>query len=61
MVQSFLTVSTDARGGETLRIPFTAVIRKLSQGMPMAMPPRAPTSIGAPSAPVKNVLPAGKH
>jgi hypothetical protein len=52
MVQSFLTVSTDARGGETLRVPFTAVIRKLSQGMP-AMPPKAPTSI----APVKNVLP----
>lgn len=49
MVQSFLTVSTDARGGETLRIPFTAVIRKLAQGMPqpapqaMPQPPRAPT------------------
>ena len=28
MVQSFLTVSTDARGGETIKIPFTAVIRK---------------------------------
>ena len=42
MVQSYLTVSTDARGGETLRIPFTAVIRKV--GNP-AMAPKA----GAPS------------
>lgn len=59
MVQSFLTVSTDARGGETLKVPFTAVIRKLSQG-PAGQPmpaPRAPTSI----APIKNVLPDPKN
>ncbi len=30
MVQSFLTVSTDAKGGETIKIPFTAVIRKMA-------------------------------
>ena len=58
MVQSFLTVSTDARGGETLRVPFTAVIRKLAQGQPApTMAPKAPNSVG----PVKNVLPDAKH
>ena len=32
MIQSFLTVSTDAKGGETIKIPFTAVIRKMAPG-----------------------------
>jgi hypothetical protein len=58
MVQSFLTVSTDARGGETLKIPFTAVIRKLTQGMPQPMP-QAPTSASPSVLPKKSD--EGKH
>lgn len=52
MVQSFLTVSTDARGGETLRIPFTAVIRKLAQN--------APQSMSQPNRIAPSVVPAKK-
>lgn len=51
MVQSFLTVSTDARGGETLRIPFTAVIRKLAQNVPQPMP--QPNRLAPSVVPVK--------
>lgn len=31
VVQGFVVVSTDARGGETMKIPFTAVIRRPAQ------------------------------
>ena len=49
MVQSFLTVSTDAKGGENLKIPFTAVIRKL-----------APAGAGIPGGPTTiKTLPPG--
>ncbi len=41
MVQCFLTVSTDARGGETIKIPFTAVIRK---NLPGTAPAGIPSS-----------------
>jgi hypothetical protein len=66
MVQSFLTVSTDARGGETLRIPFTAVIRKLAQAGQPGMPSPAMPSPGMTAPrPAPTVLPAkkddGKH
>lgn len=39
MVQGFLVVSTDARGGETLRIPFTAVVRRPANGQPIPTAP----------------------
>lgn len=44
MVQSFLVLETDARGGESLRVPFTAVIRRPVQAAPGATP--APTPPG---------------
>lgn len=48
MVQSFLTVSTDAKGGETIKIPFTAVIRKLAPtGAVMPVPSGSVTPIPA--------------
>jgi hypothetical protein len=48
MVQSFLTVTTDAKGGETLRIPFTAVIRTLA---PAGAPGMAPSGAAIPVSP----------
>ena len=47
MVQSFLTVSTDAKGGETIKIPFTAVIRKMNPGTMPSMPTGGATPIPA--------------
>lgn len=52
MVQGFVVVTTDAQGGETMKIPYTAVLRNPEQGAP-AM---APTPITAPI-----VQPASGH
>lgn len=60
MVQSFLTVSTDAKGGENLKIPFTAVIRKMAPagavvpapaGAVTPLPTKIPLGAKAPDAP----------
>lgn len=55
MVQSFLTVSTDAKGGENLKIPFTAVIRKMA---PTGAVTPAPAPAGA-AVPFPTKIPLG--
>lgn len=44
MVQGFLIIATDARGGETLRVPFTAVVRRPATGVPVPTAPVAPVA-----------------
>lgn len=48
MIQNFLTVSTDARGGETLKVPFTAVVRRAQPATPpiaAPIPPKPGTAL----------------
>ncbi len=48
MVQGFLVIATDARGGESLRVPFTAVVRRPATGTPVPVVPIANPSQNAP-------------
>ena len=41
MVQGYLVVASDSQGGETMKIPFTAVIRNPDPAQPMGTPPAA--------------------
>lgn len=45
MVQGTVVLETDARGGESLRVPFTAVIRRPVQGNQMQPPVPVPGNI----------------
>jgi len=56
MAQSFLTVTTDAKGGETLKVPFTAVIRRPMPANGIQSPPVIPTPV-APNHAAEPVTP----
>lgn len=42
MVQGYLVVASDSQGGETMRIPFTAVVRQEQPARPMGAPVATP-------------------